>query len=67
MLLLKRGDLIRVGLNFSGKFEKIEHVIKTDITDIWRVYFVNGDPVVSVDSDLRQVERINEDGTLIRR
>ena len=60
MLLLKPGDLIRVGLDFSGKFEKIEHLIKTDLVDLWRVYFLDGDPVVSVDASLREVVKIEE-------
>ena len=64
LLKLPTGTELQVGLEFRGKLEKLEHVIWTPDVDIWRVYFQNGDPVVSVDASRREIKLVEEsDGT----
>lgn len=61
LLLLQPGERIRLGgINtFEGRYLKAEHIIDTDITFIWRVYFMDEDPVVCVDTDIRRIETLD--------
>ncbi len=61
LLKLLPGTMLQVGLEFRGRLEKLEHLIQTDIVDLWRVYFKDGDPVVSVDASIREIKKIEEE------
>lgn len=62
---IKYGTPVQAGLDFKGLVWKVEHIIETPETDLWRVWFINQEPVVSVDMDARKIIEI--DGTHIRR
>jgi len=47
-------------LDFKGLVWKIEHIIETPEIDIWRVWFINQNPVVSVDASRNDITVIEE-------
>lgn len=49
ILQLQPGVKLQVG-SFRGTLDRVEHLIEAVMGDVWRVYFVNNDPVDSVDS-----------------
>ena len=63
LLDLKPGTLIKItGVDtFIGRLERIEHVIETDIADIYRVYFKDADPVICVEVSRIKIQRLEEE------
>ena len=53
--------MLQVGLEFKGKLQKLEHVIWTPNVDIWRVYFMDGEPVISIDASIREIRLVEEE------
>ena len=49
-----------MGLDFKGLVWKVEHIIETSEIDIWRVWFINQDPVVSVDASRNDIIVVEE-------
>lgn len=62
---IKYGTPVQAGLDFKGLVWKVEHIIETPEIDLWRVWFINQDPVVSVDISAGKIKEI--DGSYIRR
>ena len=61
LLKLPTGTMLQVGLEFKGKLQKLEHVIWTPNVDIWRVYFMDGEPVISIDASIREIRLVEEE------
>lgn len=61
LLKLPTGTMLQVGLGFKGKLQKLEHVIWTPDVDIWRVYFMDGEPVISIDASIREIRLVEEE------
>lgn len=57
---IKYGTQVQVGLDFKGLVWKVEHIIETSEIDIWRVWFINQDPVVSVDASRNDIIVVEE-------
>ena len=56
--------MLRVGQEFEGRLEKLKHNCWTGDVDIWRVYFMNSEPVEYVDAEIEEIELISDDTSI---
>ena len=56
--------MLRVGQEFEGRLEKLKHNCWTGDVDIWRVYFMNSEPVEYVDAAIEEIELISDDTSI---